>query len=338
MARSIRSTARFFGHVLRDVAGSLRNRWRRFQDRLSGTNDQLVIGVDVFPFTERMTGVGWYEWNLLEALARREDGLTYNLYAHTFLAPADPPAPELPDGRHLRMRAHQLPADLALPIGPTLALLRVFVEPLLRLLDHNDVLWAPNFFIPKSQMPYGRAMVATVHDLAFEAMPETVAEETLALLHRHLPETLFQSDRLIAVSDATAGDLKEYLSVNPRRIHTIHEGLEIGFVEPDSNPSNDPTLPDRYLLFVSTLEPRKNIAGVLEAFELVSGWGYDGSLVLVGKWGWHTEAIRRGMEASPVIGRILHMDYVERTQLPRLYRGWRDSVCHWSRPWRAAPR
>ena len=38
-----------------------------------------------------MTGVGWYEWNLLAALDRREDGITYNLYARTFLAPDDPP-------------------------------------------------------------------------------------------------------------------------------------------------------------------------------------------------------------------------------------------------------
>ena len=118
MARSIRSTVRFFGHVFRDLLGSFRNRWRRFQDRLDGAGNSLVVGVDVFPFTERMTGVGWYEWNLLEALDRRDDGIDYNLYAHTFLAPADPPAPELPGRRKLRMRAHQLPADLAMPVGP----------------------------------------------------------------------------------------------------------------------------------------------------------------------------------------------------------------------------
>jgi len=320
MARSIRSTLRFFGHIMRDLAGSFRTRWQRFQLRTAGVAADIVVGVDIFPFTEHKTGVGWYEWNLLEALDRRGDGLTFNLYAHTFLAPSDPPAPDLPGRRHLRMRAHHLPADLLLPIGPTLTVLRRVVEPVLRLLDHNDVLWAPNFFMPGSQLPFGGAAVATVHDLAFLVMPETVSTETLRLLHKHLPTTLFRSDRLIAVSDATAGDLEEYLHANPRRIHTIHEGLDPSFADLQPTTPSTSSLPDRYLLFVSTLEPRKNVAGVLKAFQLLAEWGYEGHLVLVGRWGWRTEMIRNELESSEVHDRILHLDYVDRSQIPNLYR------------------
>ena len=321
MARSIRSTARFFGHVLRDLAGTFRSRWNRFQLRLTGGPDDIFVGVDAFPFTERKTGVGWYEWNLLMALDHQANGIAYNLYAHTFLAPADPPAPDLPGRRCLRMRAHHLPADLALPIGLTLKFLRTIVEPVLRVLDHNDVIWAPNFFMPGSQLPFGRAMVATVHDLAFASMPETVAPETLRLLRRHLPTTLFRADHLIAVSDASAGDLRELLLANPRRIHTIHEGLDPGF--PDLKPlaTERCTIPDRYLLFVSTLEPRKNVIGVLKAFQLVAEWGYEGHLLLVGRWGWRTDAIKSELDASSVRDRIIHLDYVERSRLPSLYRG-----------------
>ena len=321
MARSIRSTVRFVGHVLRDLAGTTRNRWRRFQGRLAGTSPHIVVGVDVFPFTERMTGVGWYEWNLLEALDRRDDGITFNLYAHTFLAPADPPAPELPGRGHLRMRVHQFPPDLALPTGPTLAVLRTIVEPLLRVLDRNDVMWAPNFFMPASQLPYGQSTVATVHDLAFAALPETVAPETLDLLRRHLPNTLYHASRLIAVSDATAGDLQEFLDANPRRLHTIHEGLDPEFPNPQTAGTDQPEIPGPYLLFVSTLEPRKNVIGVLKAFQLLAEWGYEGHLLLVGQWGWRTEAIRSELSTSPFGDRIVHLDYVQRSRLPDLYRG-----------------
>jgi glycosyltransferase involved in cell wall biosynthesis len=188
-------------------------------------------------------------------------------------------------------------------------------------LDGNDVLWAPNFFMPGRQLPFGRALVATVHDLAFSAMPETVAPETLRLLRTHLPTTLFRADRLIAVSDATAGELVERLAANRRRIHTIHEGLDPGFASVQPPATSDPALPAPYLLFVSTLEPRKNIGGVLEAFELVAQSGYAGHLVLVGRWGWRTDAIRRALELSPVRERIVHLDYVERGDLPWLYRG-----------------
>ena len=321
MSRSLRSTLRFFGHVARDLAGTFRTRWQRFHRRLAEGGGELVVGVDVFPFTERLTGVGWYEWNLLEALDRRDDSLVFNLYAHTFLAPGDPPAPATPGRRNLRLRAHHLPPDLLLPVGPTLAALRFLVEPVLRVLDGNDVLWAPNFFMPTRQLPFGRAMVATVHDLAFAAMPEAVAPDTLRLLHAHLPATLFRADRLIAVSEATAGELASRLSANRRRIHTIHEGLDPAFAREHQAAGAGPELPARYLLFVSTLEPRKNVEGVLGAFELAAQAGYAGHLVLVGRWGWRTEAIRRALDSSPVRDRILHLDYVERGELPGLYRG-----------------
>ena len=321
MARSLSSTVRFFGHVLRDLAGTFRTRWQRFHRRLSEGPGELVVGVDVFPFTERKTGVGWYEWSLLEALDRRDDGIVFNLYSHTFLAPSDPPAPATPGRRNLRLRAHHLPPDLLLPLRPTLAALRRVVEPVLRVLDGNDVLWAPNFFMPASQLPFGRAMVATVHDLAFAVMPETVAPDTLRLLHTHLPTTLFRADRLIAVSEATAHELAQRLSANRRRIHTIHEGLDPNFAREQPLFGAGPELPRPYLLFVSTLEPRKNVEGVLRAFELVVESGYRGHLVLVGRWGWRTEAIRAGLESSAVRSHIVHLDYVERDQLSGLYRG-----------------
>ena len=59
---------------------------------------------------------------------------------------------------------------------------------------------------------------------------------------------------------------------------------------------------------------------LLQAFRLIVSWGYPGHLLLVGRWGWRTEAIRRELEGSPVSGRIEHLDYVERETLPTLYR------------------
>jgi glycosyltransferase involved in cell wall biosynthesis len=160
--------------------------------------------------------------------------------------------------------------------------------------------------------------VATVHDLAFVAMPDTVSPVTLEGLERHLPGTLYHADLLIAVSDATAGDLADRLTVSRRSIRTIHEGVDPGFADGATNDPPD-EIPEAYLLFVSTLEPRKNVLGVLRAFRLLVEWGYQGDLVLVGRWGWRTDTIREEFESSPVRNRILHLDYVDRPQLASLY-------------------
>ncbi len=319
MARSIRSTVRFVGHVARDVAGSLRRRWTRWRARVVDGDDGVVVGVDVYPFFEKMTGVGWYAWNLLAALDRVHAGLECNLYGPTFLAPEDPAPPAMPGGTTMRLRTHHLPPDFLLPHRATLSVLRHVVEPLLKLLDANDVLFAPNFFLHRDQLPFGPTCVATVHDLAFRARPDTVAPETLAELERRLPETLFRCERLIAVSESTADGLEEFLDVSRRRVHTIHEGLDPTFgSDAETTDTLDEVAPP-YLLFVSTLEPRKNVTGVLRAFRLLVEWGYPGQLVLVGRWGWRTDAIRAELDSSPVRDRVIHLDYVDRTRLPALY-------------------
>ncbi len=318
MIRRFTATIGFFVNILRDLAGSLRARWRRFHARVVLGEEIGAVGVDIYPFFERMTGVGWYEWNLLAALDDRSDGLTFNLYARTFFAPDEPPPPEMPGSRNMRFRVHQIPPGFLLPIRPTLNILRMVVEPLLRTFDGNAVLFAPNFFLHSDQEPFGGAQVATVHDLAFIAMPETVSPATLDGLNRHLPRTLFHADRLIAVSETTAGELIDRLGADWRVVRTIHEGVDPGFVEGDDGAPDG--VPSSYLLFVSTLEPRKNVAGVLRAFRLLVEWGYGGDLVLVGRWGWHTDGIRQELDDSPVRGRVLHLDYVDRMRLAALYR------------------
>jgi len=317
-------TLRFFLHLARDLAGTLAARWRRFYRCVVLGEQEAAVGVDIFPFCERMTGVGWYEWNVLAALDGRQDGLFFNLYGPTFLAPEEQPPGPMPGSERMRLRLHQIPSGFLLPQRLSLAFLRGVVEPLLRVLDGNAVLFAPNFFAHRTQLPYGRSAVATVHDLAFAVMPETVSPATLAELDRHLPVALFRSELLIAVSDATAADMVEHLAVNRRRIHTIHEGVDPSFVAAgvDGAEEDDPPfeLPARYLLFVSTIEPRKNVLTVLRSFRLAVGWGYPGELLLVGRWGWRTEAIRAELESSPVRARIRHLDYVDRAHLPALYR------------------
>jgi len=312
------STIRFFGEILRDLAGTLRGRWRTFHARAVRGEEIATVGVDIYPFYERMTGVGWYEWNLLAALDRRNDGLHYNLYARTFLAPEEAPPPKMPGSLKMRLRVHQLPAGFLLPIRPTMALMRGVVEPLLRIFDGNHTLFAPNFFLHGDQEPFAGAQVATVHDLAFVAMPETVSPKTLEGLRRHLPRTLYHSDRLIAVSDATAGELVDRLSFSPRAVSTVHEGVDPGFHGGDEI-SIPEDAPEQYLLFVSTLEPRKNVTGVLQAFRLLVEWGYAGDLMLVGRWGWCTDGIRHELETSPVHDRVHHLDYVDRSKLAAFY-------------------
>ena len=319
MVRRLALTAVFFVHLLRDLAGTLAARLRRQWRQVVLGEDVLTVGVDIFPFFERMTGVGWYEWNLLARLPEVDPAVRLNLYAHTFAAPGEPPPPQLPTTLRARFRYHHIPCGFLFPVGLTLRVLRTVVEPALLFLDGNDVFFAPNFFVPRRHLPAVRALVATVHDVAFLRLPETVQRETLDNLRRHLPGALFAATALIAVSDATAADLGAMLALNARRVHVIHEGADESLAQ--ASAAAPAALPHRYLLFVSTLEPRKNVVGLLRGFAAAATRGYDGSLVLVGRWGWHTEEAQEELCGSPVADRILHLDYLERDALAAVLRG-----------------
>lgn len=318
MASRLSATARFFTHLVRDLAGTFWSRFARWHARVVRGEPVLAVGVDIFPFFERMTGVGWYEWNVLAHLPAADANLELRMYAHSFAAPDEPSPPALPTSERARFRYHHIPEGFLLPIRPTLAVLRSMLEPLLLWLDGNDVFFAPNFFVPRRHQAAVRALVPTVHDLAFLRLPHTVQKETLDNLHRNLPKALFAADALVAVSAATAGDLQQLAGVGRRRVHVIHEGVDEGFT-PDGPRAAD--LPARYLLFVSTLEPRKNVEGLLAGFAEAVAKGYPGQLVLVGRWGWNTGPIQHALATCPARQRIVHLDNLDRPGLQAALRG-----------------
>ena len=96
------------------------------------------------------------------------------------------------------------------------------------------------------------------------------------------------------------------------RAITIHSGLA-----PRDAYAPFDGLPSRYILFVSTIEPRKNLGVLLDAFERMLG-DYDGSLVIVGKVGWKSEDIVPRLRGE----RVVHLDYVD---APRLATAFRDA-------------
>ena len=322
MGYRIRVTLAFFGHLLRDILGTFAARVRRRYRLVVLGEETLAVGVDIFPFFERMTGVGWYEWNLLARLPDADPAVELRFYAHTFAAPDEPAPPAMPTSVRARLRLHHLPQGFMLPVRPTLAVLRGLIEPMMLFLDGNDVFLAPNFFVPRRHLTAATVVVATVHDLAFLRLPHTVQEETADNLRRHLPRALFAAHALVAVSAATAADLESLCGIQARRIHVIHEGVDQSFAEPPPAGTALPReIPARYLLFVSTLEPRKNVIGLLDAFARATRRGYPGDLVLVGRWGWRTEAAQRALADSPVCSRIHHLDYLERDVLKAVLGG-----------------
>jgi alpha-1,3-rhamnosyl/mannosyltransferase len=281
---------------------------------------RLTVAVDVTPFWEPLTGIGWYLYQLLRHLADSDD-VRIRLYGPDVVATAERTAPtvDLPRGEAIEEVVYEVPENLVLSAGLLMRLLRR-AERLLIAADGNEVVFAPNFRPPRRLGLSRGALVATVHDLGFRKVPWTLRETTRRQLAESIDETLLRAARLITVSGAIRDELAEHRYASPERVRVVHHGA--GQLEglPEQAPPDG--LPERYALHVGTLEPRKNIVRLLEAWERLGELMPDRpALVLCGGYGWRTGTLRRRVEAAVAAGWALHPGYVTSGQLAALYRG-----------------
>src|SRR5947209_4873784 len=141
------------------------------------------------------------------------------------------------------------------------------------------------FFAPAGHLPLLRAgppEVVTVHDLAIYRHPEWFPRGQPLATKVVVPRSLRRAAPLIAVSASTARDARELFGIEPERITVVHHGVSDGY-----RPA--PGTRD-YVLFVGTIEPRKNLETLLAAW---AGVRTELRLVIAGGWGWREDEIRR---------------------------------------------
>ncbi len=183
-----------------------------------------------------------------------------------------------------------------------------------------DVYHFPNFIRPPLRR--GRSVV-TIHDLAFLRHPETAESGNLAHLRAKMPQTVQMADAIIAVSEFTAREIGEHFRVPAEKIVAIHSAPYRQLAAADAAAiaacRRQFGLDRPYVLTVGTLEPRKNLAFLVEVFEQLES--FDGDLVIAGARGWKFEPILERMRNSPRATRVRYLEYVPDELLPALYSG-----------------
>lgn len=171
----------------------------------------------------------------------------------------------------------------------------------------------------------GFSRILTMHDILPVLHPEWFLENDsfstiLASIDR-------DRDWIVCVSENTRRDFLEWSAMDPQRVFTCHPGVSSDFRPVPSSPERDRRLSDLgirgpFVLCVATLEPRKNLANLLDAWQLLrlDGHGEGVRLVLVGARGWKTDALQEALDrAGKFRDEILLTGFVPDGMLPDLY-------------------
>jgi glycosyltransferase involved in cell wall biosynthesis len=169
-----------------------------------------------------------------------------------------------------------------------------------------------------------RRSVVTVHDLNFLYYPQFLTAESHRYYNQQIEWAVGHADHVLADSHATRSDLISLLSVPPEKITVVHLAADPAFcplTEADTRrAAAQYGLEPGYLLFVGTLEPRKNLPGLLQAYrQLLDAEVTTAPLVLVGGKGWLYDEVFERIEGLRLGGHVRFLHDVPDADLPGLY-------------------
>jgi len=274
----------------------------------------LTISLDATALRPNPSGIGYYVYNLIEALYQLQSSENFQL--NLFYQPSV--KNWLRGNLSASEQLQNYPHTHCLPIPTTLSnLLTKFPNPALayfeKYLQYPDIVHGTDHIVYPCQKSF---KVMTIHDLTFIKYPEYVPLIVKTYTER-IKRCLKWTDLIITMAETTKEDIVHYLQVNPHKIWVIPLASRYSIQE---NLKTAPTDEQPYILFVGTFEPRKNIKTLVLAFDyLKKKFDLPHRLVLIGKKGWGYESILKCIENSAYNKDIYHLNYLADELVAQFY-------------------
>lgn len=285
---------------------------------MSGAASVKVV-LDVDPISPPLTGIGRYTLELARGLAadRRVTDLRFFSYGRWV---ENPETLLQPDRAAVALRRSVPFRSLARRVYRGLNGWR-FTRQMRRL--PNFVYHSPNY----SLLPFNGPSVVTVHDLSIIRHPDYHPRERVEFLGRELPLSLSRASCVVTDSEFVRDELEELFGFPKSRSQAVYLGVDPSFrargeAEVAGTLASFGLRYRGYVLIVATVEPRKNLMRLLQAFmNLPMAVRRNFPLVLAGMRGWHVSDIREAIDKLVADGEAMTLGFVDEADLPSLYSG-----------------
>lgn len=265
-----------------------------------------IIGIDANEANvERRVGISEYAYQILNKFYEfRKKGLI----SHDFVIYLKSDPKGLPEETAWWKYKLVKPSKLWTQIGLPFSLYTSKRPDVFLTLTH----YAPRF----SPVP----TIVSVMDLSFLHFPETFKKNDLYQLTKWTKYSVMKAKKIITISKSSKNDIIKHYNIDEKKIKVVHLGLK-NMASNSSVPLEEFGINKKFILFVGTLQPRKNIVNLIKAFSLLPNQFKESyQLVIVGKKGWLYEDILRAPEMFGVEDKTLFLDYIKDNELPSFYK------------------
>lgn len=273
----------------------------------------MKIAIDYTSAARQRAGIGRYTRSLLRALSLQTDQNQYVLYV-----PRD--ATQLDDARAFPPNFRVVRAPLNERYMVALWQRARVPLPVEIFTGASDVFYSPDFVLPPTR---AKRKILTVHDLSFKRHPETAVPNLKWYLEGAVPRAVQRADLILADSNATRRDLIELFAAPAARVRILYSGCDPCFRRVTDAAELERVrraygLYKPFILNVGTIEPRKNLARLIQAFSQLKQ-RRELDLVIAGGRGWMYDEIYQAPEKFRVSAQVRFIGFTPDEDLPALY-------------------
>lgn len=249
------------------------------------------------------TGIGRYTYHLIDSLGKIDHANDYVLYAAQRLFDIKRRLPDFSRYKNFKKR----------------------IDYWNRGIGKSDIYHLP---CPDAIGSYPGKLIVTIHDLIYKTYPQSHNPQTIELTEQYMQAIAAKADRIICVSENTRRDLHSFFGIPLVKSCVVYNGVDHDMFYPlapqerlnAQGQLKELGIEKPYVLYVGTIEPRKNLAGLLESFALLkSKKAFQGALVVTGMKGWMTGDTGALINQLGIQSDVIFTGFVNDRQLCQLY-------------------